>query len=127
MGLAGHLFRPAAAVGDGGFRIVRQHPGSQGGHFPGIYIAYHAQQHVTGAVECSVALGQYLRSDPGDGFSGTQDRLDDGVVFIHGLHQQLKTPGVRVVGIHVDLLADDTLLLFHTLRGEIGGGDKFQQ
>ena len=104
-----------------------QQPGCCFPYILRVHIAHHAQHHIVWPVEGPVAAVQHLRSNVSDGLPGTQNRDPHRVCAVHNLHQVFKHPAFRAVGNHIDLLADDALLLFHTLVGKVRDGHEFQQ
>ena len=74
-----------------------------------------------------MAGSEILRGDVCNGLPTAKNGNPDGMMIVHIFHEHLEDLGVRIVPIHVDLLADDALLLLNHLLREVGGGDEFQQ
>ena len=127
-GLVGGLGLVLAVVpGDGGTALGGQNLPGQGGHPFRIHVTGHAQHHVGGVVKGFVAGVEGVGGDVGDGLPAARHRYPDRIVCIEGGEQVGEHLPLRVVLDHLDLLADDALLLVHALRGEPGDGDKGEE
>ena len=65
--------------------------------------------------------------DVGDGLPAARHREADGMVLVQAGEQVDEDLPLRVVLDHLDLLADDALLLLHALGGEPGDRDKGEE
>jgi len=90
-------------------------------------VSRHRKHHIVQVIEIVVALVQQIGGDVGDGLHRSGNVDPHRMLLVQGLQQIELPPPSGVVVVHLDLLADDALLLLHGLGGEIGLLDEIQQ